>query len=70
MKNVPEDWKLANVTLTFKKGDKNVALNYTHQSVLTSVAGKIVEKIIRDKLVKFLEDNDIITDLQHGFGNK
>ncbi len=37
---------------------------------LTSVAGKILEKIIRAKLDKFIEDNNIITDSQHGFKNK
>ena len=46
-----------------------MALNYRPIS-LTSVAGKILEKIIRDKLVKFLEDENIISDAQHGFRNK
>ena len=69
LKKVPEDWKMANVTPIFKKGDKSVALNYRPIS-LTSVAGKILEKIIRDKLVKFLENNNIISDTQHGFRNK
>ncbi len=36
-------------------------LNY-RLITLTSVAGKILEKIVRDKLVKFFEDNNIITD--------
>ena len=69
MRKVPEDWKLANVTPIFKKGDKSIALNYRPIS-LTSVAGKILEKIIRDKVVTFLEDNSIISDSQHGFRNK
>ena len=69
LNKVPEDWKLANVTPIFKKGDKSVALNYRPIS-LTSVAGKILEKIIRDKIVKFLEDNKIISEAQHGFRNK
>ncbi len=47
---VPEDWKQANVTPIYEKGDKSEALNYRPIS-LTSVAGKIFEKIIRDKLV-------------------
>ncbi len=68
-RKVPEDWKLANVIPISKKGDKSVALNYRPIS-LTSVAGKILEKIIRDKLVKFLEDNNITADSQHGFRNK
>ena len=64
---VPQDWKLANVTPIYKKGDKKVALNYRPIS-LTSVAGKILEKIIRDRLVRFLESNNIISDNQHGSG--
>ncbi len=55
------------MTPIFKKGDKSVALNYRSIS-LTSVAGKILEKIIRNRFVKFLEDN--ITDAQHGFRNR
>ncbi|MEJ1857794.1 reverse transcriptase family protein, partial [Escherichia coli] len=67
---VPEDWKLANVTPIYKKkGDKKVALNYRPIS-LTSVAGKILEKILRDRLVRFLESNNIISDTQHGFRHK
>ncbi len=56
-----DDWKIANVTPIYKKGDKTVALNYMPIS-LTSVAGKILEKIISDKLVNLLEENHIISD--------
>ena len=69
LQKVPEDWKLANVTPIFKKGDKSVPLNYRPIS-LTSVAGKILEKIIRDKVVKYLEDNSILSNSQHGFRNR
>ncbi len=54
---VPEDWKIANVTPIYKKGDKSVALNYRPINLT-----KIFEKIIRDKLVNFLEENNIISD--------
>ncbi len=66
---VPHDWKLANVTPIFKKGDKSVALNYRPIS-LTSVAGKILEKILRDKIVQFIAENNVVSDTQHGFRNK
>ncbi|WP_423781850.1 reverse transcriptase domain-containing protein, partial [Escherichia coli] len=36
---------------------------------LTSVAGKILEKNIRDRLVRFLGSKNIISDNQHGFRN-
>ena len=66
---VPSDWKRANVTPIFKKGDKSQPGNYRPIS-LTSVVGKLMETIIRDSIVKFLEDNDIMNDSQHGFYNK
>lgn len=46
-----------------------MALNYRIIS-LTTVAGKIFEKIARDDLVRFLEDSNIISDAHHSFRNK
>ena len=66
---VPNEWKLANVTPIFKKGDKSQPKNYRPIS-LTSVVCKLMETIIRDKIVNFLEENKIIKDSQHGFRNK
>ena len=66
---VPSDWKCANVTPIFKKGDKSNPGNYRPIS-LTSVVCKLMETIIRDNIVKFLEENDIMNDSQHGFRNK
>ena len=63
------DWKLANVTPLFKKGDKSNPGNY-RQISLTSVVCKLMESILRDKIVEFLEKNNIIKDSQHGFRNK
>ena len=66
---VVREWKLANVTPLFKKGDKSNPGNYRPIS-LTSVVCKLMESILRDKIVKFLEENNIIRDSQHGFRNK
>jgi hypothetical protein len=66
---VPSNWKCANVTPIFKKGDKCQPGNYRPIS-LTSVVCKLMETIIRDNLVKFLEENNIINNSQHGFRNK
>ena len=63
------EWKLANVTPLFKKGDKSNPGDYRPIS-LTSVVCKLMESILRDKIVKFLEKNIIIRHSQHGFCNK
>ena len=63
---LPAEWKTANVVPIFKKGSKTDRTNYRPVS-LTSVPCKIMESLIKDKLVSFLEDNDVITQSQHGF---
>ena len=55
---VVSEWKLANVTPLFKKGDKSNPGNYRPIS-LTSVVCKLMESILRDKIVEFLEKNNI-----------
>ena len=62
--NLPEDWKLANVSPLFKKGPKSDPGNYRPVS-LTSVACKIMESIIKDSLVSSLADK--LSCYQHGF---
>ena len=55
---VVSEWKLANVAPLFKKGDKSNPGNYRPIS-LTSVVCKLMESILRDKTVEFLEKNNI-----------
>ena len=66
---VPDKWKLANVTPIHKKGSKSTPSNYRPIS-LTSVVSKMLETLIREKLVNHLEENNILKDTQHGFRNK
>lgn len=63
---LPEDWKCANVSSIFKKGSKLDAGNYRPVS-LTSVPCKILESLIRDSVVKYMDDNEFISTSQHGF---
>ena len=63
---VPEDWHLAYVSPIYKKGSRDYAGNYRPVS-LTSQLCRVMESLIRDVLVKFLEDNQLIADSQHGF---
>lgn len=60
------DWKRANVTPIFKKGAKSDPGNYRPVS-LTSVSCKILESIIKDKLMAHFEKNMVIFPSQHGF---
>ena len=62
----PKDWKTANVTPLHKKGDRTLPSNYRPVS-LTSQVGKVLESIIRKHIVEHLEENDILSDKQHGF---
>jgi Reverse transcriptase (RNA-dependent DNA polymerase) len=63
---VPEDWKRANVTPIYKKGTKADPSNYRPVS-LTSISCKMLESILRDSIVKHLEQNNLVESSQHGF---
>lgn len=63
---LPDMWKVANVTPIYKKGNKRCAENYRPIS-LTSVTGKILEKIIRNAIVEHMTSNDLFSEAQHGF---
>ena len=63
---MPVQWKEANVTAIFKKKELRCEPGNYRPVSLTSQIGRIFERIIRDHLVKFLEDNDLLKDSQHG----
>ena len=62
----PDMWKLANVTLIFKKGDKQLIKNYRPISLLP-ICGKILENNIFNNLYTYLHTNNLITKNQSGF---
>ncbi|CAM4536017.1 unnamed protein product [Caretta caretta] len=66
MEEIPEDWKRVNIVPIYKKGNKNNPENYRPVS-LTSVPRKIMEQIIKQSVCKCLEDNNMISNHQHGF---
>ncbi|KFQ81679.1 hypothetical protein N335_09552, partial [Phaethon lepturus] len=53
---VPDDWRLADVTVIYKKGWKEDPGNYRPVS-LTSVPGKIMEQFILRVLTGHMKDN-------------
>lgn len=63
---IPEQWRLANVVPLNRKGPKRNPENYRPIS-LTSVVSKLMEKIVRDKIVVHIENNKMFTQHQHGF---
>ena len=63
---LPTDWKSANVSAIFKKGEKSDANNYRPVS-LTSIICKVLESIIRDIMQDFLENLCLYSPCQHGF---
>ena len=63
---VPLDWKKADIVPIFKGGNDEDPLNYRPVS-LTSVVAKIGETIIKERWMKHLEQNNILTNKQFGF---
>ena len=63
---VPEDWKMANITPVFKKGERFKASNYRPVS-LTCICSKIMEHIIVSQVMNHFDEQQILADCQHGF---
>ena len=63
---IPHQHKMQYVNPIYKNGDKVNPLNYRPIS-LTSHIVKTFERVIRKRLVDYLEDNRIISQSQHGF---
>ena len=63
---MPQMWKDAHITALHKKGSKNNAENYRPIS-LTSICCKLMESIIRDKIIDYMMIKKLFTDQQHGF---
>ena len=63
---LPPSWKEANVTPIYKKGKRHIPGNYRPVS-LTSMAGKCMERLIRDTIMTHMTENDLLSQKQHGF---
>ena len=65
---IPKIWKHGNVTAIFKneKTTTTKAENYRPIS-LTSVPGKLLERLSRDEIVKHMKVNNLFSAAQHGF---
>ena len=63
---VPDDWKNANVSAVFKKGQRYDPANYRPVS-LTCLCCMMLEHIIVSNVMKHVDGHNILTDCQHGF---
>ena len=66
---VPKQWKIAWITVVFKKGRRLLAGNYRPIS-LTSVLSNLIEKIIRDHISEHMVTNGFYSNKQYGFIKK
>ena len=64
--NVPDEWRQANVSPVFKKGEKYDVANYRPVS-LTCSCCKTLEHILVSNTNKHLALDSILADCQHGF---
>ena len=63
---IPDRYKYQCITPIHKKDSRAVPANYRPIS-LTSHIIKIFERVIRDKIIKYLEENNLLFCNQHGF---
>ena len=64
--DVPNDWKNANITCIFKKGNKQEPGNYQPVS-LTSVLCKLLESNIKEEVMNHFSRHNLLSDSQFGF---
>ncbi|KAI8484174.1 hypothetical protein Bbelb_381280 [Branchiostoma belcheri] len=63
---VPTEWKQSNITPVYKKGEKTDPHNYRPIALLSTV-GKILERLVHNRLYAFLTDNALLNPKQSGF---
>ena len=62
----PDEFKIANVVPIFKSGDEIIFSNNRPVSVLP-VYKKIIERLMYNRLLKYINDNDLLYKYQFGF---
>ena len=62
----PDEWKIAKVIPLYKGGDREMVGNYRPVSLLP-LPGKLLEKIVHDRISKFFEETDFLSPNQGGF---
>ena len=65
----PDKMKIAKVIPLFKGGNKSIVSNYRPISLLSGFS-KMLEKIVSNQLIHYLEDNKFLYNYQFGFRKK
>ena len=62
----PDALKIAEVIPIHKSKEKHIRTNYRPISLISNIA-KILEKIIRNRIINFINSCDLLTKNQYGF---
>ena len=65
----PQEMKIARVIPLFKSGDCSIITNYRPVSILPSFS-KILEKVVYNRILNYLDKNQILNENQYGFRKK
>jgi len=65
----PKEWSKGRIISIHKKGDPNIPANYRGITI-SSVIGKLFNSILNIRLLKYLDENDIMCPEQSGFRKK
>lgn len=66
---IPDDWYQAKIT-PISKRDHGLSVDSYLPVSLTCMVCKIMEKLLRDDEVSYVDTNNLISEKQHGFVNK
>ena len=66
---VPDQLKIARVVPIFKKGNSQLIENYRPISILSSLS-KVLERLVYNRIIAFLENHNILSTCQYGFRKK
>ena len=66
VEDIPSSWRKAIITPIYKKGPSSDPANYRPVS-LTSVFGKLMERVVASEMLHYLLKNRLLSADQHGF---
>ena len=65
----PHELKTGCITPIYKGGDKTTVKNYRPVCSLSSIS-KIIEKLVYNRMIKYIDKNNIFSSKQYGFRKK